>query len=257
MRLIEKILPHKSYESEFGTLEVVQTLDDDGRLVKVMRIGQSLQSATYTNRRWNIAPFKYIRAFDHMFEAEDGSFSIQDVLMIGGGGFSYPKHLLTRQKNISMHVVEIDKTVIEVAMKEFYLDRLIDTLEKGGDGNSLTIENANGMDYLAGTKRAFDVIINDSYKGEVADGAFLSEVGISLIRSHLKERGLYMSNIAVDLTREGARGLYGFMGALGRHFTNAYVINASDAAFGGADNYIVAASNRKCNFSDLVPYDAD
>lgn len=252
--IFARLLPHKSFDTAFGKCDVIQSLDDMGRTVRLMRIGESLQSATYLGKRWNVPPFEYIKAFDHMFEALD-PINVKSVLMIGGGGFSYPKHLLTQYDDVSMDVVEIDPAVIEIARRFFFLDRLEKTLASNGREDRLHIIAQDGLEFLEMTDKVYDVIINDSFEGEIATSDLICLDGIDSVVSHLRRGGLYMTNIVVDFTREGASGLHRFMTSLNARFDNVYVCDASDPSFGGADNYIVIATDGAYEFTNLIPWD--
>lgn len=102
---------------------------EDGSEVRVLAQGGVFQSATYLGERWSEPVFEYIRAFDTMFEALPQmrawyAHGIGRVLMLGGGGFSYPKALLAARDDVWMDVVEADPAIVQMARRWFYLDRL-------------------------------------------------------------------------------------------------------------------------------------
>ena len=71
---------------------IVKTVRDfEGEPVRVMQTGGVYQSATYVGERRFEPVFTYYRSFDVAFE-----YCPQDarVLMIGGGGYAWPKHVL-------------------------------------------------------------------------------------------------------------------------------------------------------------------
>lgn len=101
--------------------------------VRVLRSGGVFQSATYTGEHRFEPVFEYYRGFDTMFAAESPLASafghgMSDVLMLGGGGFAYPKHLLTTREGISLDVVEIDPAVVSGARRWFFVDELEERL---------------------------------------------------------------------------------------------------------------------------------
>ena len=254
--LFKRLLPHRSVETAFGNCDVIISLDQEGRSVRLMRMGESLQSATYLDKRWNIPPFEYIKAFDHMFEASSPSgLPIKKVLMIGGGGFSYPKHLLTTHEDVRIDVIEIDPLIVDIARESFFLDKLERLLAEEGREDQLRIIIQDGIDFLASTDETYDVIINDSFEGACATADFLTLSGIDLIASRLENGGLYMTNVVVDFTREGASGLHSFMTALDARFEHVTIIDASDESFGGADNYLVVASDGDYPLTNTVPWE--
>ena len=107
----------------FGTAWTYETRTDQGERLRMLVVDGACQGASYHGEKWNTLPFEYLRAFDRMFVTGK---HIERVLMIGGGGFAYPKHLLTRRPDVSMDVLEPDAKVIGIALKEFHLNRLLD-----------------------------------------------------------------------------------------------------------------------------------
>ena len=140
-----------------GIARVQSVTAPDGEEIRVLSQGGVYQSATYLGDRRFEPVFAYYRAFDAMFEAwpghEDGSRPIKgvrNVLMIGGGGFAYPKHLLTAHSGIHLDVAELDLSVVRVARRWFFLDELEARLAnpETARGNTLRIIEANGRALL-------------------------------------------------------------------------------------------------------------
>ncbi|MFR3451637.1 MAG: hypothetical protein ACLTSX_08770 [Collinsella sp.] len=46
------------------------------------------------------------------------------MLVMGGGGYAYPKHALTAHPALDMDVVEIDPSITRLARRWFFLDEL-------------------------------------------------------------------------------------------------------------------------------------
>ena len=51
------------------------------------------------------------------------------VLVLGGGGFAWPKHVLATHPEVSLDVVEIDPAIIRIARKHFFLDEAIEKFD--------------------------------------------------------------------------------------------------------------------------------
>ena len=176
-----------SYPSLFGEAQVFNVEASDGTPLRMLYIGDGFQSATYVGPRRFEPPFAYCRAFDRLFDMKPNA---QRILMIGGGAFSYPKHLLTTHPEVTLDVVEIDPTVIEIARKHFFLDEL----EKQC-GDHLHVYACDGLDFLRTVEPGtYDVIINDSFAGIVQDEPLLSDEGMRLAQRALAIEGVYMLN---------------------------------------------------------------
>lgn len=145
-----------------GGMARVHVVDaPDGSQIRVLSAGGVYQSATYLGDRRFEPVFAYYRAFDAMFEAwpeHDGAArpikDFKNVLMIGGGGFAYPKHLLTAHAGIRMDVAELDLSVVRAARRWFFLDELEARLANPATarGNSLRIIEADGRELLESGK---------------------------------------------------------------------------------------------------------
>ncbi len=108
----------------FGPALVYTRADEDGRPVRLLRVGRSVQSATYVDEDSRFEPvFDYYLAFDLMFEVNP---RIQNVLMLGGGGYAYPKHLIATRPEARIDVVEIDPAITSIARRHFFLGELIE-----------------------------------------------------------------------------------------------------------------------------------
>ena len=144
----------RTIPTRFGEATVYTMPDEDGSLVRMLNVGGVLQSATYTDERWAVCPFAYLRAFDHLFEAADLSaprpLTVGRVLMIGGAGFAYPKSLLVNHPSVRLDVVEIDPAMVALAREHFCLDRLEALLAVEGRADDLRIFVEDGAAFLRG-----------------------------------------------------------------------------------------------------------
>lgn len=134
------------YRTKFGPAVVCTTTDADGRAVRLLLVGRSVQSATYVDEEYRAEPvFDYYLAFDLMFDAEP---DIERVLMVGGGGYAYPKHIIATRPEVHMDVVEIDPAITRIALTDFYLAEYLSDYPFGGTYDLGRI-CADGCDYLA------------------------------------------------------------------------------------------------------------
>ena len=147
------------YRTKFGPAVVCTTTDADGRAVRLLLVGRSVQSATYVDEEYRAEPvFDYYLAFDLMFDAKP---DIERVLMVGGGGYAYPKHIIATRPEVHMDVVEIDPAITRIALKDFYLADYLSDFPFGGTYD-LGRVCADGCDYLADLSR----VVRDELGGE-------------------------------------------------------------------------------------------
>ena len=101
----------------FGPARVYDTEGPDGAAIRVLEVGGAFQSAAYVDGRPE-APFAYLRAFDAIFDA---GVLMRRVLMLGGGAFAYPRHMLARRRDVELDVVEADPAIVALARERFFL----------------------------------------------------------------------------------------------------------------------------------------
>ena len=152
--------------------------------VRVLRSGGVFQSATYTGAHRFEPVFEYYRGFDTMFAAESPLASafghgMTDVLMLGGGGFAYPKHLLSTREGISLDVVEIDPAVVAAARRWFFVDELEERLGDASRarGNRMRVFIADAREFLDQQDRLFEASLPDPAHRSVHAGHGLHALG--------------------------------------------------------------------------------
>ena len=176
-----------TYPTLFGEAQVFNVEASDGTPLRLLSIGDGFQSATFVGARRFEPPFAYCRALDCLFDALPQA---RRILMLGGGAFSYPKHVLTTYPQVEMDVVEIDPAVIAIARRHFYLDEL-----ERECGSHLSVFACDGMDFLRNAAPgSYDAIINDCFAGIVQDAPLLNEQGLSFAKTALAPGGMYLLN---------------------------------------------------------------
>ena len=235
-----------SYPSMFGDAEVFTMETDDGTPVRVLYVGGGFQSATYLGRDRFMPVFEYYRAFDHMFEA---GIDIDRVLMLGGGGFSYPKHLLKSQDDVAIDVVELDPAIVDIARKHFFVDELEAEHGDAGTGR-LGIYVQDGLDFLREAPDArYDVIINDSFDGANPTVGLLTSTALLEAKRTLRPGGLYLLNAVVG--EDDDDRLRTFMEIMLEGFDNVYAISCFDEEFAGEENWLIVGTDASYCFSGV------
>ena len=113
--------------------------------VRVLDVDGSMQSATYLD---DDHVYDLIFAYDTYYDlAFDLNPRASNICMIGGGGYAYPKHLISTFPNKRIDVVEVDPAIEAIAHRYFFLDRLIEEFETEKD-NRLGLICEDGLEYL-------------------------------------------------------------------------------------------------------------
>lgn len=243
-----------------GSARVKTLRLSDGNKIRVLVSGDVYQSATYLGKRWAEPVFAYYRAFDAMFDAEPAmldarTHGIDHVLMLGGGGYSYPKHALTTRAGLTMDVVEIDPAVTRAARRWFYLDRL--EQEAGRRLHIFTDDGRNYLKRIAASTCRYDVVLNDCFCGNEPVYELATVEALSDVRTCLNPGGMYLANIVSREEGADVSFLRDAVASALKVFRYAWVIEASDEEWGGESNYLLIASDDAYSFTNHIPFDKD
>ena len=218
--------------------------------VRVLDVNHTYQSATYLDDRWADPVFPYHWLFDHMFDAWPTGDGPRTVAVLGGGGYAIPKHLVAHHPQIAqVDVVEIDPAIERIARRHFFLDR---AQQLGGvrERKVLRTHIAEASAWLAACERTFDVIVNDCFFGLEPERKLISPSAARLIRAHLNEGGVYLSNVVSALEGPNSQMLYHVIDSLSQSFAHVWVYPCGADKPSLLENNVVIASDVNHDFKE-------
>ncbi len=258
--------------AKWGPAFIHNAKTSDGRAVRLLRVGRSVQSATYLEEDSYAEPvFDYILAFDMVFDA---GLPVRDILMVGGGGCAWPKHVVATRPDVHIDVLEADPEIIAVARRYFFLDKLDADCSPSGSSR-LNLICADGEAYLAslakkvsahpGTSHArswlygnearrYDAIVLDAFKAGEMDSALAGPAVIREAHDCLSEGGVLAANVVAAIEGSGSESLRAYAHALKAVFRHVYIVPlasclsdeghpSSAASIEEPDNVIVVATD--------------
>ena len=243
-----------------GLARVKRVHDEGGDEIRVLVQGGVYQSASYVGERWAEPVFAYYRAFDDVFESEDAmhdayGHGINRMLVLGGGGFAYPKFALMSHEGLRMDVIEYDGEITRLARRWFYLDEL-----ERAAGDRLRVITAEARSYLGVTSvghRRYDVVVSDCFGGAEPVRELATVEALRLVRGGLNPGGIYVANIVSANEGSDVTFLRDCAATALEVFVHAWVVPCGDAEFGGEENYLLIASDGNYAFAEAVPFDTD
>lgn len=195
-----------------GRIEVCEGYYDED-FMRFMLVDGSMQSAELLERDGELElPFDYMESFNWIFRLNK---HIRRTLLIGGGGFAYPKYYLHKYPERYIDAIEISQTVIDVARKYFGLGELEEKAGEHlkvivGDGNAYLIDLAlklRSCEKKSGTQEKealkYDVILNDAFLGHKSSS--LLKKSAELVKACLAEDGIYAANLVIPLKGPGSQ----------------------------------------------------
>ena len=175
------------------SIEVCEGLYNEERM-RLLLVDGAMQSAQYLDPLLqDELAFEYMREFEWAFRLHPAA---QRVLLIGGGGFAYPRFFLKQYPEKSIDVVELSPTIVEVARDYFGLRAL-----EAQYSDRLRVIVGDGHRYLENTIIKYDAILNDAYIGYKSSASM--QASAQLFHQCLTDGGLYAANMVTAL-----RGLH-------------------------------------------------
>lgn len=232
----EKKTIYKTRDPLGQSIEVCEGLYNEERM-RLLLVDGAMQSAQYLDPLLeDELAFEYMREFEWAFRLHPAA---QRVLLIGGGGFAYPRFFLKNYPKKSIDVVELSPTIVEIARDYFglraletqypdrlrvivgdghkYLEKLSATFSSpdapagtanAGDREAHTaaetiriLENSKCSAAVASAGLRYDVILNDAYIGYKSSASM--QASAQLFHQCLTDGGLYAANMVTAL-----RGLH-------------------------------------------------
>ena len=188
--------------------------------MRVLQTGSVLQSATYLSPGERmVAPFAYQREFMRAFDlVPDAS----DVLVVGGGGFGFPKMVAVARPGLRLVVAELEPSVVEAARRWFFLDEARALMARAGGSMDVVCDDGRRvLDACAPGSPDVVLLANVVSRDDGCDLGFLRDLVASLRTA----------------------------------FAEVLVVPASDEDLGGEDNYLVVAGARGLRADGAVAYD--
>ena len=140
---------------------------------------------------------------------------LEEVLFVGGGGFSGPKSFLENYEDIAkIDVVEIDPMVIDVAKEYFFVPE---------DEPRLEIINEDARVFLTQTDRKYNAIILDAYSGYDIPFHLMTKEFYHILDERLTEDGIIVSNFLGALQGQNSKLFQSNYKTLQEIFSNVFV----------------------------------
>lgn len=216
-----------------------------GRTVRAMATHpKAMQSAMFVD-----APCEpvldYMRFFDLASYFKPGH---KKLLMLGGGGYSFPKYWLQKHPEVEIDVVEIDPMVTELARRHFAL----------GEDSRLRIFHQDARMFLNGSDRKYEVIAGDVFNSHYSVPQHMAtREAAEGLRRVLTDDGVVVMNVLAQIEgRDGAfmRALYATFRSV---FPQVFLYPATEAEKGSLNQNIILVALKSATPPDFGKADPE
>ncbi len=196
--------------------------ESSGRRMRIMSTGPGwLQSAMYLDDPVELAlPYTRFFRLAELYVPDH-----RRVLMVGGGGYSFPKHLMRTRTDLELDVVEIDPVFTKLARNHFGFD------PDAAKGQRIEIHHQDARRFLNQTHAPYDVIILDAFSSHYSVPFQLTtREAMERISVNLADRGVVVVNLISAVSGSDGRMLRALLATMDAVFTQVETFLVADPA---------------------------
>jgi spermidine synthase len=239
-------------ETPYASLRVAKGEERGRELVLLASDPGSAQSAMYADDPVALV-FAYTRFYALPFALKPDA---GRILMLGGGGYSVPKYLLSEKTwaasgNISLDVVELDPGMTATARKYFHAP-LDDGRMRVLHEDARAFINRKAAALPAGSPGPYDLIFADIFNSWYTVPFHVgTRQAAAAVRRLLADDGVYMMNIITAVSGDNGRLLRAVRGAFAESFEQVEIFPVQYPRSGGVvQNVMLMALPRKRKLPD-------
>ncbi|MBI5613110.1 MAG: fused MFS/spermidine synthase, partial [Gammaproteobacteria bacterium] len=231
-------------DTQYSRVWIFDKTDErSNRPVKLMMIGNENSSAMFLDNDDLVFVYtKYYRLAAH-FKPD-----IKNALLLGGGGYSYPKDFLKRLPEATLDVVEIDPALTALARKHFSLE----------DHERLKIYHEDGRIFINSAVNKYDAIFVDVFKSlRVLPFQLTTREAVRRIYEILSDDGVVLVNMISGITGGNGQFLRAELATYRALFPHVYLFPVRDPEDGEASQNIVMIALKNPAEPSLVSGDPE
>ncbi len=251
--LRENITPHVLFDadSEYGHVRIEESSETPGLRTMIL---DKLEHSYLDVNRPDDFHYEYEQVFSSITNLVAGQRDAIRALALGGGGYTFPRHILRHWPRSDVDVAEIDPVVTQAAMAAFELtpdprikivhldarQHLVDLLRRKNAGEPIA---------------PFDIAFLDSFNDFNVPFHLTTKECDEMVYSLLSDDGVYLT-VLIDVLEVGDF-LGSMLKTLGQTFAHCECIYAGekDEPFNASarNTFVVVASKKDLRLERLVP----
>ncbi len=196
-----------------------------------------------------ILEYDYAHVYAALTRRIAGDVDTIDTLMIGGGGYVFPRYMALTYPGSRSHVIEIDPKVKAAAEEAFFLppDDESGVVTYLGDARNIVADLVQSSDPLDYQFVYLDAFNDFSVPFHLTTREFNDQIA-----SLLTDDGAYIQNLIDIFDNAHGRFLGAYVTTLHETFDYVYVLGTSEQSpTGGRETFVVAASRVPLEVEDI------
>ena len=221
--------------TKFGLTMIFDSEDADGTPIRLLNVNGTFQSVSYIkpDLRFELC-VHYHRMMAQIIQQVSAR---GHVVVMGGGGFSLPKHLATHLKGAVIDAIEIDPKIVFLARKHFFLDEAL----SAASSELHVIEDDAWKVLQDADASSIDVLVNEVFAGRKSLGPLGTTAGAQTVKEKLTFGGVYLADVRCPLEGHGSALLSQVTNVFAREFAHvAYVPEWPDTPKIPGNNLLIA-----------------
>lgn len=234
---------HCARETNYYCISVVDGVEDN-QPTRQLILDHLVHSFVSLNDPKHLV-YPYEKSYAEAADYQAAQHQLKSVLMIGGGGYTFPRYLQTVHPETAMHVVEIDPEVTKFAYDELALPRSMKIQTFNEDARLFFARPPNNR---------YDLILGDAFNYFSVPYHLTTKEFNDRVRQWLAPDGLYIVNIIDGPYGEFVRAYYN---TLRLTFTHVYLAEGnSDWRKATRSMFLLIGSDVELDNNLLAKYDA-
>ena len=221
--------------TKFGLTMIFDSEDADGTPIRLLNVNGTFQSVSYIASELR---FELCIHYHRMMAKVIQQMSARGhVVVMGGGGFSLPKHLATHMNGGVIDAIEIDPKIVSLAREHFFLDEAL-----AAALSELRIVEDDAWKVLQDVDASsIDVLVNEVFAGRKSLGPLGTPAGAQLVKEKLADGGVYLADVRCPLEGHGSTLLPQVTNVFAQEFAHiAYVPEWPDTPKTPGNNLLIA-----------------
>jgi spermidine synthase len=232
-------------ETDYYTIRISQRVFEDGTGGLSLVLDHLIHSFSDPNDPTKLE-YGYERVYRELTALHAEQHPDLRTAFIGGGGYTYPRFIEALYPGSTIHVIEIDPAVTQIARERLGVrpdSRIVDFNE-----DARLFFNRFAAEAAAGEK--YDIVYGDAFNDIAVPYHLTTAEFGKLVADSLAPDGLYMVNIIDSYTR--GEFLKAYVRSLKLSFPHVYVVSLGQAYRNdGASTYVVLATKQPLDTAAL------